>query len=67
MLQRDALIVDYGPKFRGVAALVDNGIVCVVPSQVRTRPEVQASMREMVRDLGGECGHCPNCPLGQGG
>lgn len=67
MLQSDALIVDYGPLFEGSAARVGNGIVCVVPSQARTRPEVQASMRELVRDLGGECGRCPNCPLGQGG
>lgn len=67
MLKRDALIVDYGPKFRGTAALTDNGIVCVVPSRIRNRRQVEASMREMVRDLGGECGHCPNCPLGQDG
>jgi hypothetical protein len=67
MLQRDALIVDYGPEFYGSAVRADSGIVCVVPSQIRHRPQVQASMREMVRDLGGECGRCPNCPLGQGG
>lgn len=67
MLQRDALIVDYGPTFRGSAARTDGGIVCVVPQQIRDRPDIQASMRELVRDLGGECGHCPNCPLGQDG
>lgn len=65
MQQRDALIVDYGPSFEGTAVRTDKGIVCVVPSQNRNRLEVQASMREMVRDLGGECGQCPHCPLGQ--
>jgi hypothetical protein len=67
MLYRDALIVDYGPKFDGTAVLVDEGIVCVVPSQARARPEVQASMRELVRDLGGECGQCRDCPIGREG
>lgn len=66
-MQKDALIVDYGPNFAGVAARTDKGIVCVVPRQIRQRPEAEASMRELVRDLGGECGHCPNCPLGQEG
>lgn len=65
MLQSDALIVDYGPQFEGSAVQVGDGIVCVVPSEIRTRPEVQATMRELVRDLGGECGQCGNCPLGQ--
>jgi len=65
MQQKDALIVDYGPAFDGAAARTDGGIVCVVPIQIRNKPEAQASMREMVRDLGGECGHCPHCPLGQ--
>ena len=67
MLQKDALIVDYGPKFQGTVVRTDEGIVCVVPSQIRERPDAQASMREMVRDLGGECGHCPACPLGLAG
>lgn len=67
MQQSDALIVDYGPTFYGAAARTDNGIVCVVPIQARDRPEVQASMRELVKDLGGECGRCHNCPLGSGG
>lgn len=67
MQQNDALIVDYGPKFTGIAARTDEGIVCLIPSQARDRPEVQASMREMVKNLGGECGRCPNCPLGQKG
>ena len=64
-MQRDALIVDYGPKFDGTAVRTSEGIVCVIPRQARERPEVQASMRELVRDLGGECGHCSRCPLGQ--
>lgn len=67
MQQNDALIVDYGPKFIGIAARTDEGIVCLVPSQARDRPEVRVSMREMVEKLGGECGRCPNCPLGAGG
>ncbi len=66
-MQKDALIVDYGPKFDGSAVRTDEGIVCVVPRQIRQRPEAQASLQELVRDLGGECGHCPNCPLGQEG
>jgi hypothetical protein len=65
MVQRDALTVDYGPKFEGTAIRTDNGIVCVVPRHARDRPEVRASMREMVRDLGAECGQCKDCPLGQ--
>ncbi len=64
-MQNDALIVDYGPKFDGTAVRTDNGIVCVVPVQARTSPEIRASMRELVRDLGGECGRCATCPLGQ--
>lgn len=67
MQQKDALIVDYGPTFDGTAVRTDEGIVCVIPIQAPVRPEVQASMRELVRDLGGECGHCPHCPLGQAG
>jgi hypothetical protein len=67
MQQVDALIVDYGPTFAGTAVRTGEGIVCVVPSQIRDRPEAQASMREMVRDLGGECGQCPGCPLGLAG
>jgi hypothetical protein len=56
MQQNDALIVDYGPKFDGTAVRTGDGIVCVVPTQARDRPDIQASMRELVRDL---------CPLGQ--
>lgn len=65
MLQRDAIVVDYGPKFDGTAVRTGDGIVCVVPVQIEQRPEVQASMRELVRDLGGECGHCTSCPMGR--
>lgn len=67
MLHRDALIVDYGPRFDGTVVRTDEGIVCVVPSRILDSPEVQASMQEMVRDLGGDCGRCDNCPLGGGG
>jgi hypothetical protein len=67
MLQNSAIVVDYGPKFDGTAVRTGDGIVCVVPSQIRQRPEVRASMAELVRDLGGECGHCAACPLGQAG
>jgi hypothetical protein len=64
MQQNDALIVDYGPKFIGIAARTDKGIVCVLPRRIRDRPRTRAAMREMVRELGGECGRCSNCPLG---
>jgi hypothetical protein len=67
MQHRDALIVDYGPKFEGAAVRTGEGIVCVVPHNIRDSPQTQAGMRELVTDLGGECGHCPNCPLGHGG
>jgi len=67
MLHNDAIVVDYGPKFDGTAVRTHDGIVCVVPSQRNRRPEVRAAMAELVRDLGGECGHCPSCPLGQTG
>ena len=67
MHKRDALIVDYGPAFSGSAVRTGEGIVCVVPRQIRDRPEVEASMRQMGRNLGGTCGHCPHCPIGQEG
>lgn len=67
MQQNDALIVDYGPKFYGAAARTDKGIVCVVPIHARDSPQVQASLQELVKDLGGECGRCQNCPLGREG
>lgn len=67
MLHKGALIVDYGPEFLGHVFQVDEGIVCVVPSQLDARIEAQAAMREMVGDLGGECGRCRNCPLGSSG
>ncbi|MFE7395669.1 hypothetical protein [Streptomyces sp. NPDC057557] len=59
------LIVDYGPKFLGHSFLVDERIVCVVPSQ--TSSAASAALKEMVRELGGNCGACRNCPLGQRG
>lgn len=65
MLHKGALIVDYGPEFLGHVFKVDEGIVCVVPKQPDTRAE--ASMREMVRGLGGKCGRCQSCPLGNSG
>jgi hypothetical protein len=67
MVHKDALIVDYGPKFLGTAARTDEGIVCVVPRQIRENPAAQASLTELVRDLGGECGLCLNCPMGREG
>jgi hypothetical protein len=67
MLQKGALIVDYGPGFLGQATKIDSGIVCVVPSQRKSRTRAKALMRELVQDLGGECGACLNCPLGKQG
>ena len=64
-MHNDVLMVDYGPAFDGTAVRTGEGIVCVVPIQIRERPQARASMRELVRDLGGECGHCTNCPLGR--
>lgn len=61
------LIVDYGPEFFGHSFLVDKGIVCVIPRQLTAQHSGAAAMRETVRDLGGECGGCRNCPLGQAG
>jgi hypothetical protein len=67
MQQNDALIVDYGPTFHGTAIRTGNGIVCVVPIQILDSPQAQASMQEMVGDLGGKCGQCPNCPMRHAG
>ena len=67
MLHRDALIVDYGPQFEGAAVRTGEGIVCVVPHNIRDSPQARAAMRELVGDLGGECGPGPNCPLRQDG
>lgn len=67
MLHSDPLIVDNGPKFLGQALKVGDGIVCVVPKQLNRRPEARASMRKMVKSLGGDCGECLNCPLGKAG
>ncbi|MGW8679558.1 hypothetical protein ACWGNN_00565 [Streptomyces sp. NPDC055817] len=67
MLHRDAVIADYGPAFAGFALKVDGTIVCVVPPQLNSRPEVAVSMRQQVRELGGDCGECRNCPIGRPG
>lgn len=67
MKHGDALIVDYGPKFLGHVFKVDEGIVCVVPHRLLSGDADSSAMREMVRDLGGDCGGCRNCPLGSGG
>lgn len=67
MMHGDALIVDYGPKFLGHAFLVDEGIVCVVPHHLRACDADSSVMQEMVREIGGDCGTCRNCPLGSGG
>lgn len=64
MLNTGALIVDYGPTFRGEAVLSDTGIVCVVPGQEQARPAAKAVMREVVQRLGGNCDSCRGCPLG---
>jgi hypothetical protein len=66
MLSKGVLIADYGPGFQGQATRVDGGIVCVIPRQWE-RIEVQETMRELVQDLGGECGGCKECPLGRTG
>lgn len=64
MLYRDALIVDYGPGFYGQATKTDEGIVCVVPGQLAPHSADAGLMRELVENLGGNCGECRNCPLG---
>ena len=64
MLNTGALIVDYGPHFRGEAIRSDTGIVCVVPSQEQARPAAKSVMRELVHRLGGNCDSCHGCPLG---
>lgn len=64
MLYKDALIVDYGPGFLGLAHKIDEGIVCVVPHQLNPRGTGASVMRELVEGLGGNCGECRGCPLG---
>lgn len=64
MLQKDVLIVDYGPTFHGTVVKTDNGIVCVVPRQLHARSEQSTTMRELVETHGGVCGLCDGCPLG---
>lgn len=65
MLHRGALIVDYGPRFLGIATKIDDGIACVVSGRRESRVRARALMRELVEDLGGDCGGCPDCPLGK--
>jgi hypothetical protein len=67
MRYKDALIADYGPAFQGEAFKTGKGIVCVVPRQLLARGANPGVMRELVRELGGDCGECGNCPLGSGG
>jgi hypothetical protein len=67
MVHGDALIVDYGPKFLGHVFRADKRIVCVVPRQLQAGDVDSSAMREMVREVGGDCGGCRNCPLGSGG
>lgn len=67
MMHRDALIVDFGSQFLGHAFRIDNEIVCVVPEHAQTSQTAAAAMRELVRGLGGTCGECRDCPLGQAG
>lgn len=66
MIHNDALIVDYGPNFYGHVSKVDKGIVCVVPRHLGAGSPAALAMQEMVRDQGGSCGGCLNCPLGRG-
>ncbi|MER6098420.1 hypothetical protein ABT154_21680 [Streptomyces sp. NPDC001728] len=63
MQKTDALIVDYGPVFHGTALKTDDGIVCVIPRQLR-RDEDGTVLKELVEGLGGRCGQCAGCPLG---
>ena len=65
MLKTDALIVDYGPTFHGYVVSNDDGIVCVVPSQLHPRSEESNTLRELVESHGGTCGNCQGCPLGR--
>jgi hypothetical protein len=67
MQYSEPLIVDYGPKFLGHGFLVDDRIVCVIPRQLNPDSAEAAALPEMVRGLGGNCGDCHNCPLGQRG
>lgn len=64
MLHTGALIVDYGPHFRGEAIQSDAGIVCVVPGQDLNRSAARPVMRELIQRLGGNCDSCRGCPLG---
>lgn len=63
MLYKGALKVDYGPHFQGEAYRSGNGIACVIPD--RTADHAAAAvMATVVQRLGGNCGKCRACPLG---
>lgn len=64
MLYKGALKVDYGPHFRGEAHKTDGGIACVIPDRTTDRASTQAAMAAVVQRLGGNCGKCRACPLG---
>lgn len=64
-MHRDALIVDYGPTFLGHTFKVEDGIVCVIPARNNHDPVVAASMRKLVKAVGGDCRNCDLCPLGK--
>lgn len=64
MLQKGALIVDYGPTFHGFVVNSDDELVCVVPRQLHPRSEHSKLLRELVELHGGTCGKCSGCPLG---
>lgn len=64
MQKTDVLIVDYGPTFHGTALKTDDGIVCVVPRQLQPCDEGGIVLKELVEGLGGRCGQCVGCPLG---
>jgi hypothetical protein len=58
-----AHIADYGPSFSGHTFKVDDGIVCVIPDRPERQRAVAASMRQLVRAVGGDCGECRRCPI----
>lgn len=64
MLYKGALIVDYGPRFRGEAYRSGDGIACVVPDRSHDQATTKAAMAAVVERLGGSCGNCRACPLG---
>lgn len=64
-MHTDALIVNYGDAFLGHVFKLDRKIVCVVPSNPRDPEQAASAMRELVDAVGGDCGTCRSCPLGQ--